>query len=55
MFYFFVWKKLATAYVLGGDFWDHFVNAMKPRKRVVELDYCTDIKIIRRRLKREEG
>lgn len=52
---FLVCEKLTTTYVLGGDFCDHFVNAIKPRKRVVELDEVTEIKIIRKRLRRREG
>lgn len=50
-----VCKQLATDYVLGGDFWDRFMNSIRSRKRVLELDDGTKILIVRKRLKRGEG
>lgn len=48
---FYVCEHLATSYILGGDFCDRFVNAIRPRKRTVELDDGTEIPIVRKRKK----
>lgn len=43
---FYVIERLSTTYLLGGYFCDWFVESIKARKRVVELDDCTQIRII---------
>lgn len=49
----YVCKRLATTYVLSGDFCDIFVDDMKPRKRLVELDYGAQVPIGRRSSNRD--
>lgn len=50
---FFLCEHFTTTYVLGGDFFDRFVNAIKPRKKIVELDNGTEVPIVRKRTKND--
>lgn len=43
---FYVFEGLATAYELGGDFCDRFVEAIRPQNLLVELDDGMKITII---------
>jgi len=45
---FYVVEKLATDVLLGCDYCDKFVEAIKQRKRVVELEDGTEVPIIRK-------
>lgn len=47
-FPFYVCERLATSYVLDSDFCDRFLEAIKPRKRLVELEDGTPVPIVRR-------
>ena len=44
---FYVVERLATDFILGCDFCDKHVEAIKPRKRLVELDDGTTIPLVR--------
>ena len=46
---FLVVPKLAVPALLGADFCDEHVEAIRPRRRIVELDDGTTIPIVRRR------
>ena len=50
---FLVCERLAAPAILGCDFCDRFVEAIYPRKRVVELEDGSTIPIVRRPLRRE--
>ena len=45
---FYVVEKLATDVLLGCDYCDKYVEAIKPRKRVVEMEDGTEVPIIRK-------
>ena len=49
---FLVAEKLAAPVILGADFCDRYVEAIRPRKRVVELDDGSTVPIVRRPAKR---
>ena len=44
---FYVVERLATDFILGCDFCDRHVEAIRPRKRLIELDDGTTIPIVR--------
>lgn len=44
---FIICNRLETACILGTDFCDHFVEAILPKRKQVELDNGTTITIIR--------
>lgn len=46
--YFFVCDQLATAYVLGGDFLDRFLKYIQTPMRIVDINYGTEIPIVRK-------
>ena len=52
---FVVAERLAVPLILGADYCDRFVEAIRPRKRLVELDDGTEIPIVRRPSKRHEA
>ena len=49
---FIVCERLAAPVILGCDFCDRFVEAIKPRKKLVELEDGTTVPIVRRPLAR---
>lgn len=49
----YVCEKLATAYVLVGDFCDRFIEAIKPRKRLIKFEDGTQVPIVRNSSNRE--
>ena len=50
---FIVCERLADPVILGCDFCDRFIEAIYPRKRLVELDDGSTVPIVRRPLKRD--
>ena len=50
---FYVVERLATEAILGCDFCDRHIEAIRPRKRIVELDDGTTVPIVRRPDKRK--
>ena len=49
---FIVCERLAAPVILGCDFCDRFVEAIRPRKKLVEMDDGTEVPIVRRPLRR---
>ena len=41
-------EKLATAVILGCDYCDQHVESIKPRRRIIEMDYGSTTPIVRR-------
>ena len=52
---FIVAERLAVPVILGADYCDRFVEAIRPRKRLVEMEDGTEIPIVRRPSKRPEA
>lgn len=44
--FFFVWQQLATYYIAGGELCDRFLNSIKLRKKVVQLDNTNGVPIV---------
>ena len=51
---FIVCERLATTMILGADFCDRYVEAIRPRKKQVELDDGTIVPIVRKPAKRSK-
>ena len=52
---FYVAERLAADVILGCDFCDRHIEAIRPRKRLVEMDDGSTVPIVRRPDKRKEG
>ena len=50
-----VFERLAVPVILGWDYCEKHVEAIKPRQRIVELDDGTTVPIIRKPPPRQEG
>ena len=49
---FIICQQLAAPMILGADYCDRFVEAIRPRKKLIELDDGSTVPIVRRPLKR---
>lgn len=47
---FFVTDKLSVSVMLGFDYYDHHVEAIKPQLAIVEMDYESTVPIIKQLL-----